>query len=713
MLILYVFVCLLVFYFVGRGILPKKNSEQKEIADFLYIPSLGFSAISLIYFFAIAIKDSYSQEIIITLIAVLVLYGFYKSSIHTSRRKVYLALIGLGGSALITSWPFVLHLAPPDVDAAAYGFYAFLIKSGQVPPIVHPWGVDFSTKFLVPPTGFAYLTALLSEHTGLDLAISLLVLACSGVAMILLLGVWLARAILLHTRAPLWLLWCSFPLVFNRALIWEYGDGSYNRVPATLLMMACAVLVSILHQGNKYRVAFLIGVAGTLIWYFHYRFFIWNASILTVWFLVRAYSERRLDIKFMIIALSGSILTLVPYFLLYHDVIPYVMHFNGKGALIESKHAMSAQALFSNFLRFQGYIILPLYILGVYFVIKNWRNASATLHYGVISLLVIGFYSWDSLVIKIFPFTYNFLYSQTAVIFNNSIPKIVLGVYLLSILYEFLNDKFKSVNNRLYLANWLWAIPAFLLAIVTYQTVSTIIVTPPVLFLYSNLLLSIIFISLAIIFLIQAWRSRYKSRNRVLKWVLFSLMATYASNEYGGARFNYPYLTPGEREAFEWLKKNTPLEGTLVLTQNLFEIDPKVERENFDTGNKPNRMSYFSFSFYWLSIISERYSVFNRGVWLDRQLNTTINRSGRDPDLNDLDWAYFHPDTERACQILEKSGVTHVYYEEGARTLLNSKIQSSKCLKLAFESKNMTSIDPFRKSRSTYGASIYYVKRPL
>ncbi|NUW66081.1 hypothetical protein [Vibrio coralliilyticus] len=691
--------------------MPKKIDEQKEIPNFLYIPALGFSATSLIYFFAIVIKASHSHQIIITLIAVLMLYGCYKSGIHACRRKVSLVLTACGASALITSWPFVFHLAPPDVDAAAYGFFAFLIKSGQLPPVISPWGADFSTKFLVPPTGFGHLTALLSEYTGLDLAISLLVLACSCVAMILLLGVWLARDILLYTRAPIWLLWCSFPLIFNRAFIWEYGDGSYNRIPATLLMMACAVLVSILHQGNKYRVAFLIGVAGTLIWYFHYRFFIWNASILTVWFLVRAYSERHLDIKFMAFALSGLILTLIPYSLLYHDVIPSVISFDGKGALIDTKHAMSVQALFENFLRFHGHVILPLYILSLYFVVKNWRNASSTLHYGVISLLVMGFYSWDSLVLTVFPFTYNFLYSQVAILFNNSIPKIVLGVYLLSILYKFINDKFKFANSRTYLANWLLAILVFLIVIVAYQTVLKIFVTPPLLSLYSNLLLSILFISSALFFVIQAWRNRYESRDRFVKLVIFSLMATYASNEYSEARFNYPYLTPGQREAFVWLKENTPVEGTLVLTQSLFEIDPQVERENFDTGSKPNRMSYFSFSHYWLPLISERYSVFNRGVWLDRQLNTTIYRSGTDPNLNDLDWAYFHLDTEKACEIIKKFGISHVYFEESARTKFNSKIQSSKCLKLAFESKNMTSIDPFRSIRASHGASIYYVPK--
>ena len=259
-------------------------------------------------------------------------------------------------------------------------------------------------------------------------------------------------------------------------------------------------------------------------------------------------------------------------------------------------------------------------------------------------------------------------------IFNNSIPKITLGVYLICLIHRFVKRKTDFIKPNTKFKIGYWSVMITLLLLVSYNLITASLIMPHLVFYFTNLALSSLFLILSIFCLVKVTQS--KNNIKSIQFTLLALFAIYSTNEYIGARFNYPYLSPGQREAFIWLKYNTAFENTLVLTHSKLEIDHKDEMTNFDTKGKSDRPSYFSWSYYWLPIISERYSIFNRGVFLNKWLNTSINISGNDPDLINLDWSYFNVDTQKSCEIMRSHGVTHVYYEGRARTMLNENINS-------------------------------------
>lgn len=115
--------------------------------------------------------------------------------------------------------------------------------------------------------------------------------------------------------------------------------------------------------------------------------------------------------------------------------------------MIPAKHELSWLSLLDDLLRFQGIGAILILCIGLAFAIRNWKKLDDLIKYGCVSLIALIFFSIDKLVLLVLPFTYNFLYSQVAIIYNNSIPKIILGTYVFALLFFALNhlvERFKK-----------------------------------------------------------------------------------------------------------------------------------------------------------------------------------------------------------------------------------------------------------------------------
>lgn len=244
--------------------------------------------------------------------------------------------------------------------------------------------------------------------------------------------------------------------------------------------------------------------------------------------------------------------------------------------------------------------------------------------------------------------------------------------------------------------------------LLSYELYHEFLITPPIFYWHITLVISLVFLILALLSI--SLFLFVKNIPDTKKYILISIIFLYSSNEFRLARFNYPYITPGDREAFLWLRENTSQDTTLVLSQSIHDLSEKEEVENFQPKNGRQRSNNFSYSYYWLSVISERYSVFNRGNFLDRHLHTTIPLSGSDPDLLKLDWAFFNMDKATSCEIMKANKVTHVYFEAAYHTLSYSKFINNSCLVKVFESNNELGINPYSHDPQLHGAAIYEIK---
>lgn len=684
------------------------NIKNGSLLSFCY-PGIGICITTFVCVGFTVFTGQYDGMLTIFVLLILSIIGIYSLVQYLSFEFLFMRLMpGIAAASLIASAPLALHLAPPDVDAAAYGFYSFLIKSGQNMPYINPWGITHSFKALIPPTGLEYLVALFSKITNIDLAKSLIIVACSSVSAVILIGFSISYKLISLLSAPLWILFASIPLILNRAYIWEYGDGSFNRVPATVGIFLCAILVSQVSKSKKWQPALLLGFFNGIILYFHYRFFIWNCAILIFWFVYKAIASKKINFSNVFLFLITTLLTIAPLLWQRKDIFYQVLSFHKPGDMIPLKHELSWVSLLDDLLRFQGVGAIFVLCLGLLVAVRNWKKIDDLIKYGCVSLIMLIFFSIDKLVLFLLPFTYNFLYSQVAIIYNNSIPKIILGIYLFSLLFFALNNSDNTLNKSK-IFKYIRVIILFsALTFFSYELFREFLITPPIFFWRITLCVSLAFLIFA---LLSATLTLFiKNIKDITKYTLITIIFLYSSNEFRLARFNYPYITPGDREAFLWLRENTSQDVTLVLSQSMHDLNERDEKENFQPNNGQQRSNSFSYSYYWLSAISERYSVFNRGNFLDRYLHTTIPLSGSDPDLLKLDWAFFNIDKAAACEIMKANKVTHVYFEAAYHTLSYSKLINNSCLKRVFESKNELGINPYSRDPLVHGAAIYEIK---
>jgi hypothetical protein len=694
------------------GFFPEEYRKE-HAQEFLYIsPGLGGLTFGALAYIFLIFNNTLNFSILLVAVA-LVFVGlwqvrkYYRHAALKRELKFFITFSLL--IIVISGFPFLNHIAPPDVDAMFFSYISFLIKTNRGFPLTNLWPNFNSLKYFVPTAANANIVAMFSGVTNVDLALASLYFAVFWVTATLLIATTLIRRIVPSLASMLVLLCLLF--AFNSAFIWEYGDGAYSRVPGTCAVLLIAYLCSKLAEYDSKKSFLLIGVVHAFTLYFHYRLFIWNSVILAVWMIYYVWQSRKsLEALRTLLIPVTSCLFALPLLICNLPVIHKIITTSAVVAteVFNVKHQLSSSDLFHQFLRFQGWILHSLTVIGmlIYFV-KSVRKKerNSLLDFAMIYYCVMLFFCFDTLVLSIFPFTYNILYSQMAIISNFSLSKLVFGTYLTSELLKRLESS--TIRDRYVI----FSVLAICVAIWCLILIRLISDNPWVfkglkLFLQflpntfgTEYVYAIVALACSVVLFGRSFFFIRKEQFALLcvcAWIL--LLASY---EMSNSRFNYPYLTSEDKEAYLWFKSHSNAKTTLILTASTRDISNDREIKNalsvFPHGNRPTH-----WGLHWLPVVSERASVFSRAQMVIRINPVFLNIKGRDPEFEDLDWAYWHPENPRSLEILYRNHITHIFFPARFHQRLSSKLETNSHLREVYESQP---IEDFRGAT----AAIYEV----
>ena len=134
-------------------------------------------------------------------------------------------------------------------------------------------------------------------------------------------------------------------------------------------------------------------------------------------------------------------------------------------------------------------------------------------------------------------------------------------------------------------------------------------------------------------------KRRYLKTLAVLLFCLFFLALTILDPRSYFS--NGPIISDADVSALTWLKNNTAFEKTLTLNQT-----------------NPHYQGH------WVSVVSERRSVFSRGLTGIRGNLIFSDMDFQNAYVN-AKWAFYNISDPRAYQIVKKLGITHIYLSAG------------------------------------------------
>ncbi len=680
---------------------------QCDAEEYLYLaPGLGGLVFGVFAYYPLLIFNKLHP------IVFLIFLGFFVAGVLTiakTLRDIEFArlleyLCSVVALLLLAGFPFKNHLAPPDVDALYFGQLSYLIKQGLGLPYSAFWPGFDSIQYFSATAANANLVAIFSLVSGIDIALSSLYMSVFWVTAILLVALLFIKKLAKPLSIPLqWL--CIF-FVFNSAFVWSYGDGSYNRVPA---LCAQFIIVYLIGKGMdaKRIPALMIGFLFTTILYFHYRFFLWTSLVLFVWGLFYWWQCKRWQALKDVFAIAVvTLIMALPLFVSHFQVLDFILAGHKGDVLFEQRHALKADFLIKYFMRFQGVVLHPLAFIGVLFFLKryNYFKDNGLLTISLIFYGVMIFLCIDPLVLFFFPFTYNILYANTAMLSSFSIPKLSFGIC--AILW--FNEIIKNITNKIRII--IIGITSITLLYLFYK-ISNIILSFNYyknafrnLFVYfpyiqgTELIYSAILFVISFILILKSIRNRKEISFTPL--ILGALLTIIASYEMSNARFNYSYITEYSKDVYLWAKENIPRENSLILSASVGDLPSEIEYKNAQNtfaGKSRPRM----YDLLWLPIVSERATVFNNINRMNRLSKIFCDVSGNKPDFQELDWAFWNIETQRSRDIMINNHITHVYFNARLHNMLQEKIKKVDWLRKSYES--------FPMELFGVGAAIYEV----
>jgi hypothetical protein len=594
---------------------------------------------------------------------------------RTTPQFILLAILTL----LIAGFPFRNHLAPPDVDSQFFGLLAALMKSGAGFPRTELWPALGAEHFFSATAGSETLVAMLSSTSGIDIARSL-VLICMCWIVTTVLTAWPLARTILSERPPV-LAFVVLPLVLNSAYNNEYGDGSYARTAATAVTMLIAMLASTKRERAP-RIYILIGLAHGATFYLHYRLFIWNTAVLAVWMAVELFIARaqlKAQIKRLALIPLASAICVLP---IVARIVPqlgsYLDAHTGGAELFRQRHGLTAAFLWQHFLQFNGTAVLLFMLAGcaaalAYAIRQPQMLPKEPVRFGAAYLATMLFFCIDPLVVVVLPFTYNLLYSQSAVSSNFSAAKVIFGTVVVCAAYDLL--KHATVKQRLVaLGGLVVAVGALALSglFVAVDRFAPEIGRKAVIYLPAfvaefpnvnriSIIYSAIALSAASLTIIAGFGLVRSIRFPTV--VCFGLALIIFSHEMRHTPYVPARLDSSEREAYLWLRDNTVVADTLVLSPPVLELhfwtsemlDRNASRY-FAAGERPQ-----IFSLDWLTVVAERAAIFSRGTFLMFFTGTFLTLRGSNPDFESLDWAYWNSDRPEGMAILDRYRISHLY----------------------------------------------------
>jgi hypothetical protein len=567
---------------------------------------------------------------------------------------------------LLVAFPFQNHLGPPDVDAQTFGLFAYLIKADRGFPLTQLWPELGFSHYFTATAANAAMVAVFAEVSNASLLDALNYVAFFWVVCTALLGHLLILE--LFPQAPKWLQILSVLLVFNSAVFWEYGDGSFNRPPATVATLLLVYLAALATSGRQRVVLVLLGLVHGATFYFHYRFFAWNSLFLAIWGLWHIKRWRDVGALVDVGITALTVVALIgPYFINNLIVLGTVNPFSlGEvSTLVQKKHNLSPSFLSSKFLNFHGWITHPLALTGVVLYLhRRSQDQHPLLDLAGAHYLVMFFFCIDSLVVTVLPFTYGFLYSDTAVISTFLVPKLVFLLYVLARAHQFLPCL--PLRLRVMATGFV----ACGLGVWGFVLISRIFESPRTVRLLQQFLIELPYtagteyiyavVALAASTLILAallFKLRVKHYGHLL---LGAFVLALFSNEAANGKLNYSFIGPADRAAFDWIRQYTDPNSTLVLTASTMNLERETERGHA-AGVMDDPPIYWGF--HWLVVGAERSAVFTRlNLAAFRDLGILRSLSHDDRDYVSLDWAYWNPADSYAQKIMRDNKVTHVYY---------------------------------------------------
>lgn len=567
---------------------------------------------------------------------------------------------------LLVAFPFQNHLGPPDVDAQTFGLFAYLIKADRGFPLTQLWPELGFSHYFTATAANAAMVAVFAKVSNASLLDALNYIAFFWVVCSALLGYLLILE--LFPQAPKWLRIVSVLLVFNSAFFWEYGDGSFNRPPATVATLLLVYLAALATSGRQRVVLVLLGLVHGATFYFHYRFFIWNSLFLAIWALwhVKHWRDGGALVDVGITALTVVAL-ITPYFVC-NLVVLGTFNPSSSGevpALIQNKHNLSPSFLWNKFVNVHGWITHPLALIGVVLYLRRrTQDQHPLLDLAGAHYLVMFFFCIDSLVVTVLPFTYGFLYSQTAVISTFLVPKLIFVLYVLARAHQFL------LCLPLRLRVMATGFVASALGVWGFVLMRRILESPRTVRLLQEFLTELPYTAgseyvyaigalaaSALTLTALLFKLRVKQYGQLL---LGTFVLALFSYEAANGRLNYSYVGPADRAAFDWIRQYTDPNDTLVLTASAMNLEREMELGHA-AGVMDNPPIYWGF--HWLAVGAERSAVFTRlNLAPFRDLGILRSVSHDDRDYVSLDWAYWNPADPHAQKIMRDNKVTHVYY---------------------------------------------------
>jgi hypothetical protein len=669
---------------------PACRKEHPETILFL-APAAGTTAAAVLgYCTVLAFNDltivAYVPPLVLGIIGCGVIW---RNGLSRNAPQFFLLAIS---ALLIAGFPFRNHLAPPDVDSQLFGLLAALMKSGAGFPRTELWPALGVEHFFSATAGSETLVAMLSSITGIDIARSLILICICWVVATVLAAWPLARTIL--SERPPALAFVVLPLALNSAYNWEYGDGSYARTAATAVTMLIATLASTRGERAQ-RVYMLIGLAHGATLYLHYRLFIWNTAVLAVWMaveLIVARAQLKTEVKRLVLIPLASAICVLP---IVARIVPqlgsYVDVHGGGAELFRQRHGLPAAFLWQYFVQFNG-VAVPLFMLAgcaaalAYAMRRPQMLPWEPVRFGTAYLATMLFFCVDPLVVLVLPFTHSLLYSQMAVISNFSAAKVIFGTVVVCAAYDLL--KHATVKQRLVALGGLVVavtalapeigrklviyLPAFVAEFPSANGTDVI---------YSAIALSAA--SLTIIAGLGLVRSV-----RFPTVACFGFALIIFSHQMKHTIYIPGFLDRSEREAYLWLRDNTVVADTLVLSPPVLKLhfwatemfDRNASRY-FAAGERPRIISLN-----WLPVVAERAAIFSHGTFTMFFSGMFLTLRGSNPEFERLDWAYWNSDRPEGMAILNRYRISHLYVPAMLARRMGSDLAANPNLELVHKS---------------------------
>ncbi|MGP9820444.1 hypothetical protein ACTZWW_10545 [Salinarimonas sp. NSM] len=566
--------------------------------------------------------------------------------------------------ALVAGLPFRSHLAPPDVDSQLYAYFTWLIGSDRGFPVTRMFGPDGPSHVYLATAGNDALAAVVMRLTGLGAGLAQMYLAIAWVVAILLCAFVVVRR--LAPGLPTWLCLLALVLAFNSAFVWQYGGGSYGRVPASAALVAIAALLARGGEGLPSRAtAIAIGFLHGAMLYMHARFFVWGTVILGLWILLELWRGRHTPgaaraLLFVPLASAVTILPVVLATFANLDLIAgRTLSAEDGGILSRYYETWFPARLWANFARFQGLVMHPLIAIGLVLAIARGRLRPVET-YALCAWVGVLAFHFDPLVTAVAPVLRGVLYADTAALSDFVVPKVVFGTVALLALHARL-ARVESVGTRRTLVRLVAVAVAALVVdaalkgnLYTRAIWNFLTRLPGPMwqeFAYATLL--------AVAALVFARRAVAFAGARFATALCAAALALLGAYELDNARFANTELYPEAHAAFRWLAESTDPDRTLVLTAANLDVSSAALAENWPADAGVPRV--FDWSLPWLPIVAERPAVFHRANLVARFSDVLQVREGEALPLAALDRAFFRLDDPGSLALLRETGVTHVY----------------------------------------------------